>query len=242
MTDIHSHVLPGVDDGPRKMEETQAILAEAQKAGVQTLIATPHYSRELHENGMIDQVFDAVWNEAQRFGINLLKGYEIRIHHYPARMPEDFSGLDLAGTKFVLLELPHDTVPSYTPELIYRLQLKGFVPVIAHPERCRKLVGDKELFEELHESGCLMQIDAASIIGVNGGRAKRFARKLIKKDKATFVSSDAHSPGGYSVWYRKAYKKAAKWAGQDKADDLFRNNAADIFSSVAGGSQAAVSL
>ena len=74
MVDIHSHILPGVDDGPSTMELVQSILAEAQKAGVKMIIATPHYSRELHENGMVEQVFDAVRNEAQRFGLNLLKG------------------------------------------------------------------------------------------------------------------------------------------------------------------------
>ena len=229
MIDIHSHVLPGVDDGASSLEAAKLMLAEAQKAGVRTIIATPHYSRELHENGMRDRVFDAVLDEALRFGIKLLKGYELKIHHYPARMPQDFSGLDLAGTKFILLEFPLDTVPSYTRELIYKVQLQGFVPIIAHPERCRKLARDKEMLDELLDAGCLLQIDASSIIGVNGGRARRFAKKLIKKGRASFVASDAHRPSGYSVWYTKAYKKVVKWVGQSRADALFCNNAADIF-------------
>ena len=235
MIDIHSHVLPGVDDGPTSMEEVKIILAEAQKSGLKTIVATPHYSRELHENGIIELVYNTVCNEALHFGINLLKGYEIKIHHYHARMPQDFSGLDLAGTKFILLEFPLDTVPSYTRELIYKVQLQGFVPIIAHPERCRKLAGDREMLGELLDAGCLLQIDAASITGVNGGRAKRFARRLIKKGKASFVASDAHEPGGYSVWYTKAYEKVVKWVGQSKADDLFRNNAAEIFNIADGG-------
>lgn len=241
MIDIHSHVLPGIDDGAPTLEVAKLMLDEAQKAGVRVIVATPHFSRELHENGMIDQVFDAVRNEALRFGIKLLKGYEVKIHHYPGRMPRDFSGLDLAGTKLILLELPLDSVPSYTPDLVYRVQLQGFVPIIAHPERCRRLGRDREMLEELLDAGCLLQIDAASITGVNGGRAKRFARKLIKKGKASFVASDAHRPYGYSVWYTKAYKKVVKWVGQDKADDLFRNNAADIFGYVDEGNAVDVS-
>jgi protein-tyrosine phosphatase len=237
MVDIHSHILPGVDDGPSTMELVQSILAEAQKAGVKMIIATPHYSRELHENGMVEQVFDAVRSEALRFGIELLKGYEIKIRHLPARMPADFSDLDLAGTRFVLLEMPLDRVPSYAPELIYNLQIKGFVPILAHPERCRKMAMNMEMLDGFYEAGCLIQVDASSIIGVNGWRARCFARKLIKKDKASFVASDAHSPEGYSVWYRKAYEKVVKWTNNDKADDLFNNNAASIFSQTVAGSQ-----
>jgi|LSQX01.2.fsa_nt_gb protein-tyrosine phosphatase len=240
MIDIHSHVLPGIDDGAPTLEAAKLMLDEAQKAGVRVIVATPHFSRELHENGMRDQVFDAVLDEALRFGIKLLKGYEIKIHHYPGRMPRDFSGLDLAGTKLILLELPLDSVPSYTPDLVYRIQLQGFVPIIAHPERCRRLGRDREMLDELIDAGCLLQIDAASIIGINGRRAKRFARKLIKKGKASFVASDAHRPAGYSVWYAKAYKKVVKWVGKGKADDLFRNNAADIFGLVGEGSLNAV--
>ncbi len=233
MIDIHSHILPGVDDGPSTKGEALQILSEAQKAGVKTIIATPHYSRGLYENGMVEQVYDVMRSEALRFGIELLRGYEIKIHHYPARMPVDFSDLDLSGTKFILLELPLDKVPSYAPEQIYKLQLKGFVPIIAHPERCRRLSLDKELFDELYDAGCLMQVDAASIIGVNGARAKRFARKLIKMNVASFVASDAHNPEGYSKWYCEAYKRVVKWLGTIEADDLFNNNAERIFGCVA---------
>lgn len=228
MVDIHCHIMPGIDDGSVSLEQSLQMLSEAQKAGVKTIIATPHYSGKLHESGKVKQAFELLRIEALRCGIELQKGYEIKIHHYRARMPADFHDLDLSGSKYVLLELPHDIVPSYTLELIYKLQLEGFTPIIAHPERCRKLVKSRQVFEELYNSGCLMQIDAASILGNSGGIAKRFAKKLIKTRKAMFIASDSHDPTGYTKWLPVAYKKVCKWADREEADRLFSRNAADM--------------
>jgi len=232
MIDIHCHIIPGVDDGPQATEEAHQMLSEASKAGVKTIIATPHYSHELHENGLAGQKFAFLCREAARYGISLLKGYEIKIHTYPARMPEDFSSLTLGGSKYILLELPLDKAPSYTLELLYRVQLQRLIPILAHPERCTKLIKDKLLFEDITDMGCLLQIDASSVIGRNGRAAKRFARRIITSGQASFVASDAHDPTGYSNWFAGAYKKVVKWVGSRKADDLFGNNAAAIIESV----------
>ncbi len=229
MIDIHSHIIPGVDDGPQTAELAAEILEEAKKAGLRTIIATPHYSEELHRNGTIDKNFEIVREKALRLNIAFLKGYEIKIRHYSAQMPEDYSDLTLGGSRYLLLELPHDRVPSYTLELLYNLQLKDFIPVIAHPERCRRLAGNKQLFLEIADMGCLMQVDAGSIIGANGRGAKRFAKRIITSGKASFVASDAHDLAGYSKWYVKAYRKVKKWIGTQKADKLFVHNAEELF-------------
>lgn len=229
MIDIHCHIIPGVDDGPRTAEQAAEILEEAAKAGITTIIATPHYSGELHRNGTVDHNFELVRKEASRRNITFLKGYEIKIRHYPAQMPEDYSDLTLDGSRYLLLELSRDRVPSYTLELLYDLQLKGFMPIIAHPERCDRLAGNRQLFKDIVDMGCLLQVDAASIIGANGRGAKRFVKRIITSGKATFVASDAHEPTGYSNWYVKAYKKAQKWIGKQMADELFAYNAAELF-------------
>ncbi len=228
MIDIHSHIIPGVDDGAQTTELAIEILKEAKKAGLKTIIATPHYSEELHRDGTIDRNFEIIREEALRLDIALFKGYEIKIRHYTAQMPEDYSGLTLGDSRYLLLELPRDRVPSYTLELLYNLQLKSFIPIIAHPERCRRLAVNKQLFAEMTDMGCLLQVDAASIIGANGRGVKRFAKKIITSGKAAFVASDAHDPAGYSNWYVKARKKVQKWIGTQKADELFIHNAEEL--------------
>jgi len=229
MIDIHCHILPGVDDGPQGIDEAFRMLHEAARIGVTAIITTPHYCRELHESGIVAEIFGLMRSEAAKYGITLLLGFEIKIHTYPARMPTDYSGLTLGGTRYILFELPRDRVPSHTQDLIYKMQLNKLIPILAHPERCAGLIKDKVLFADIVDSGCLLQVDASSILGHNGRAAKKFARKLIASGLAEFVASDAHNPRGFSDCFENAYKKVVKWVGCNIADNLFRNNAEKIF-------------
>jgi protein-tyrosine phosphatase len=221
MIDIHCHIIPGVDDGAASIAESEEMLAQAEKAGVSTIIATPHFKKDLYENGTIGNHFILAKREAEKHNISLLLGYEIKIQNYQAQMPADYEGLTLNGSRYTLFELPFERIPEYTIDFLYEQQLKKNIPILAHPERCLKLVREPLLFTEIIESGCLIQVDAASIIGVNGRKAKRFAKKIITKGYVSFIASDAHNPEGYSKWYTKAYKKVQKWIGKQKAERLF---------------------
>lgn len=221
MIDIHSHIITGVDDGAVSIAESEEMLSQAKKAGVATIIATPHLKKELYDNGTIETHYNLLKCEAEKLNITLLLGYEIKIQNYQAQMPVDYEGLTLNGTRYILCELPFERVPEYTIDFLYELQLKKYIPILAHPERCLKLIKEPLLFTEIIESGCLLQVDAASIIGVNGSKAKRFARKIITKGYVSFIASDAHNPEGYSKWYATAFKKVQKWIGKQEAEKLF---------------------
>jgi protein-tyrosine phosphatase len=221
MIDIHSHILPEVDDGANTMAESIEMLEQAKRSGVKAIIATPHFNEDSYGMGLVEESFASVKPEAEKRGIALFLGYEIKIQKYPAQMPKEYSGLTLGNSRYLLIELPFSYVPEHTLELIYDLQLKRFIPILAHPERCVKLIKNKVLFIEILESGCLLQVDAASIIGLNGGKAKKFARKIIKKGNVSFIASDAHNPDGYSIWYAKAQQKVQKWIGKQKMEELF---------------------
>jgi protein-tyrosine phosphatase len=222
MLDMHSHILFGVDDGASSISESIEMLSSAKKAGVNDIIATPHFDIELYNNGTGENHFIQLQNEAEKQGITLLKGYEIKIRNYPAQMPDDYEGLTLHNTRYILFELPFDRVPDYTSNLLYELQLKKFIPILAHPERCLKLLSNKILFMDIVESGCLIQVDAASIIGINGRKAKRFSHNIVKEGFVNLVASDAHSPEGYLHWL-KAFRKVKRWVGCQKAEQLFSN-------------------
>jgi len=221
MIDIHCHIITGVDDGAASMAESEEMMSQAKKAGVSTIIATPHFKKDLYDNGTVENQYRLVKSAAEKHNITLLMGYEIKIQNYQAQMPAGYEGLSLNGTRYILFELPFERVPEYTIEYLYELQLKKYVPILAHPERCLKLIREPLLFTEIIESGCLMQVDASSIIGVNGRKAKRFAKKIITKGYVSFIASDAHNPEGYSRWYVKAYQKVQKWIGKQKAEKLF---------------------
>lgn len=215
-----------VDDGASSLDESEKMLLQAKKAGVGTIIATPHYDEELHKNGKVANHFDLLKRKAENCGITILLGYEIKIHDYQTQMPAEYDNLTLNGSRYILFELPFERVPKYTIELFYELQLKGYIPILAHPERCVKLIREPLLFMDIVESGCLLQVDASSLLGVNGRKAKRFARKIITKGYVSFIASDAHNSEGYSTWYASALKKVQKWIGKEKAEMLFCNNLA----------------
>lgn len=224
MIDIHSHIIPGVDDGAHNNEEADEMLISAAKAGVRAIIATPHFSIESFNYEKVSDSYRKLEERARLHNIELLLGYEIRIQEYSAKMPSDYSGLTLGSSRYVLLELPFTSVPRYTAELVYQLQINKLIPIIAHPERCIKLVKKIQLLDELIEDGCLMQIDASSISGLNGRKIKSFAKKIITSGKAYCIASDAHNAKGYSDIYMKAYKRTVRWVGQKEADKLFNEN------------------
>jgi protein-tyrosine phosphatase len=237
MIDIHSHIIPGVDDGAHNTEEAEEMLVSAARAGVTRIIATPHFNIDKFDHESVFEKYNRLKMKARLYNIELLLGYEIKIHEYPSRMPSSYSELVLGSSKYVLLELPFTCVPRYTAELIYQIQINKLIPIIAHSERCIKLVKDPQLLDELIGNGCLMQVDAASIVGLNSRKIKRFAKKLITSDKVDFVASDAHNAKDYSDTYMKAYQKTIKWVGQTEADKLFTESPKDVASSISKTSE-----
>lgn len=237
MIDIHCHIIPGVDDGAHNAEEAEEMLVSAAKAGVTRIIATPHFSIDKFDHERVCEKYNRLKMKARLYNIELLLGYEIKIHEYPSRMPSNYSELALGCSRYVLLELPFTSIPKYTTELVYRIQISQLIPIIAHPERCIKLVKDPQLLDELIDHGCLMQIDAASIVGLNGRKIKRFAKKMITSGRADFVASDAHSAKEYSDIYMKAYKKTIRWVGKTEADKLFTENPRDVASNASKASE-----
>ncbi len=228
MIDIHSHIIFDVDDGPSGIDKSAEIAAEALKAGIHTIIATPHFNEILIKNGLIKRNYYAAAAEVKKLGINLLIGYEIRINPLLPESIDLLGDITLNGSNCILIEMPFDSVPFYIFDILYKLQLKGIVPIIAHPERCVRLRDNPDLLVKMIEAGCLVQLDAASIIGIHGKKSKRCSRKLIDKGLAHFIASDAHSSEGYSVWFRNAYDIVLKWAGKDYANELFYKNASNL--------------
>jgi protein-tyrosine phosphatase len=228
MIDIHSHIIFGVDDGPSTIEESLKMVSEAVNAGIKIIISTPHFQKEVFENDKIVENYNMLVNRASDFDISILLGYEVLISLSLAKMLADSKPLTLNNSGYLLLELPFDSIPIYIYEVIFQLQLLGVTVVIAHPERNMNLINNFDSLLGLVERGCLIQLDAASIVGIYGRHVKGFTKKLIKLKLVHFIASDAHSAKDYANWYLKAYKKVNKWVGEDYADKLFTRNASAI--------------
>lgn len=236
MIDIHSHLIFGVDDGPTRIDESLNMAAEAKKVGIDTIIATPHFQKFIYETDKIMDNFLELKYRISNLGMNLLLGYEVFINPLFTDRVEAEAGLTLGGSRYILFELPYNIPPEAGYEILLKLQKKGIIPIIAHPERNRNFLKNYDSFLRMIALGCLVQVDAASILGVYGNNSKRFVRHLLEADLVDFVASDAHCPEDYKNWYLQAYLEFSRLAGTERTEKFFSLNAENIL----GGSRMSV--
>ena len=225
MIDIHCHIICGVDDGPSKIKESIGMVLEAEKLGIKTIIATPHFHESLYTSERVVENFSDLVSRTNDCGVDLLLGYEVFITPNLPDMVKGKKDLLLSNSKCLLFELPFDIIPEYSSATIVKLHLENIIPIIAHPERNRYFVNNFNSFVGIIENGCLVQVDAASIIGVYGKDVKNFSKQLILHKVVDFVASDAHCVQDYTEWYLPAYRQVVRWAGEEYADRLFCRNA-----------------
>ena len=200
-TDLHSHILPGFDDGASSDEEFLEMARIAVKGDTSIMVATPHYDREstafepLEMAAAVKDYNDLL--KESRIPLMLVPGMEVRVNAglfdlAKAGGLEEFS---LGGNgKYMLVELPMLDMPLATPDIFFQIQLCGVTPILAHPERNRHLVENPSEIKDLVKRGIEIQVNAGSLEGIFGEKARRTARRLIKEDAARLVASDAHSP------------------------------------------------
>ena len=224
MIDIHSHIIPNVDDGARSVEETFNILKEAQEAGFTDVILTSHFLLNYYETNAQELIF---WKEKlqevlkkQGTKINLHSGMEIYITNQMEELLENKKILTLANSGYMLIELPLATNVKYFDYVVYYLEAKGIKPIIAHPERYKCVQKDPDIVEEYIEKGCLIQCNYGSIVNLYGREAEKTIKTLLKKNQVHFLGSDVHRENGTYLIILDAIKKIRKIIGENKINEL----------------------
>lgn len=195
--DLHSHVLPGIDDGPETIEGSLALARAVADSGVRTLLATPHVSwRYPNEADIIAPLTAEVNARVQAAGIALeiRQGAEIAMTRAAELDPAELSRLTLGGGEWLLIECPFTPVATGMDALVLDLQRHGHRVVLAHPERCSAFHRDPRPLEMLVHNGVLTSITAGSLVGRFGGEVQRFAMQLLREDLVHNVASDTHDP------------------------------------------------
>ncbi|EUJ32298.1 protein tyrosine-phosphatase [Listeria floridensis FSL S10-1187] len=196
MIDIHCHILNGIDDGPKELDDSLRMARQAVAEGFTDIIATPH-----HLKGGFVNPGDEVKAKVEHFNEILQKeaiplmihpGQEVRIHGEMIDNLENGSVLSLAGSRYILIEFPTESVPLFAQELFFKLQMKGYIPVIAHPERNVEIKRNYELLYEFVESGSLGQLTWGSYSGRFGKKIKKFSEQLLEANLVHFMATDAH--------------------------------------------------
>ena len=197
MIDLHSHILPAVDDGPRTLEEAVAIARAAAADGIVAIAATPHVRDDYPTSPArmragVAELREALANES--IPLELHPGGELALDRLDRLSHEDRRHFALAGSRYLLLEFPYSGWPLDLPTRILALLAAGFVPVLAHPERNPEVMAAPERLEALVAAGALVQVTAASLDGRLGRRAQRSGLELVRRGLAHLVASDAHAP------------------------------------------------
>lgn len=193
MTDIHCHILPGVDDGARNMEETVGLLRMEQEQGVSRLIVTPHFRLGYFTTPRVQvrEVFDDVRARAAELGLELYLGCEFHRQNEMAGWLRQESAYAMADTCYVLTEFSSRDSAGKIRQTVTELLLGGYRPVIAHAERYAAM-RDRRLVHFLIESGAYIQVNAGAVLGYEGLRSRLFCRKLLDDDLVHLIGSDAH--------------------------------------------------
>lgn len=197
MIDLHSHILPGLDDGARSDEEALEIARAAVADGVLTMAATPHVRSDYPTTpAAMENAVAALRASLAAAGVALdvRGGGEIALDRLGDLSAEELRRFGLGGTRYLLLETPYSGWPLGIAEQLFRVQLAGFVPVLAHPERNGDVAADPGRLTALVEAGALVQLTASSLDGRAGRTAALTARRLLDSGLAHLVASDAHAP------------------------------------------------
>ncbi len=178
MIDIHTHVLPGIDDGSESMEMSLALISSALEGGTEAIIATPHCCRGVFDNYAGEELqkrWDDLHRAVRRAGIpmHLYQGMEIMACDDLPELLKTGRVWTLNGTKYFLMEFEFNDDPKYGSELIQRCIDAGYTPVIAHPARYYFVQDDPSIVYDWYRKGCAIQLNKGSLLGITVGARSR---------------------------------------------------------------------
>lgn len=230
--DLHSHLIPSVDDGAKSIEDSLTIARQGVEDGVSHVVLTPHHRNGQfvnHKKDVLEETkkLQAIYDQA---GVNLkvYPGQEIRITEnlLDDLYNDNLLSLD-AGGKYYLIEFPTAKVPEFAFSLILELINQGITPIIAHPERNHGFAKDYHLLYKFIEAGCLSQITSSSYVNLYGEKFQGIAKDMIGLDLAHILASDVHNTDFRPYNLTQAYQQLEADFGSEKVQ-YFKDNARNI--------------
>lgn len=226
MIDIHSHVLPEIDDGPKNWDETMAMVRQAAEDGIREIAITHHVLSNLayERESEILQKFEMLKQRVE------LEGYNVRFHlgseiyvQADMELTHTISTYNNNG-KYFLVEFPMQGIPRFVADRFFELVLDGMVPIIAHPERNATIIRNPERAFEFVQRGALLQLNASSLLGRHGSQVRDTAMILLNSNLVHFVATDAHNTTSRPMRLSPAWNAVAEGWGAERAATLFDTN------------------
>lgn len=226
LIDIHTHILPYIDDGAENWNVSLELLKQGEEQGILAAVATPHILSEIDyriEDEIISNFLELKKRAKQHhLKIKLYLGSEIYVHP-DMTLNHKISTINNKN-KYFLVEFPMNSIPRFIAEKFFNFILEEKVPIIAHPERNIGFQSKPMIAYDFVQRGALMQINALSLLGKHGERAKSLAFKLISNNLAHFVASDCHDARHRSMKLVESYEIISRNWGKEVADLLFYKN------------------
>ena len=225
MVDLHSHFLPGVDDGAQTLEESLEMLHLAAASGTTDIVATPHANSEFtFDPAVIEQLFRDLAGKTAGL-ISLHKGCDFHLNFDNLMDALDSPAkYTVNGGRYLMVELPDLVSLSAMQTALSRLLNVRIIPVITHPERNPSVQPRLKELEAWVRSGCLLQVTGQSLLGRFGSSAQRAGESLLNSDLVHFIASDAHDCNDRPPDLSKAYQLVLDRWGKERADALFVSN------------------
>lgn len=220
--DLHSHILPGVDDGPAHIADAVAIARIAAANGTRMMLATPH-RKDITENWSVPHIRNLTVElqrriDAEGIPIRLALGMENHIDETLPRDAADGRALTMNGSRYILVEMPFFGQHDFVEGALRALQAQGLTPVFAHPERIEAFQRCPALLKRYIAMGMLSQITRGSLLGHWGEPARQFTLELLEQGLAHMLSSDTHAPKPpRTPELGRAIQIAAEVVGEDAA-------------------------
>ncbi|WP_047983567.1 tyrosine-protein phosphatase [Ornithinibacillus californiensis] len=228
MIDVHSHILPSMDNGPSTIAESIAMAKQAAKLGIKKIIATPH-----HLNGIFinepENILGAIiyFNEKlreEKVPVKILPGQVTMVYDGISEDIKNGKLLPLnADTRYISIELPPTTIPNNIETIIYDIQRAGYIPIISNPEINNAIIENPNILYRLVKNGALIQASAGSIAGNYGKKVQKHMEKLLDARLIHFLGSNAYNSTEKGIFLKEAVEHLKKF---DKgiAYQLIHNN------------------
>ncbi len=225
-TDIHSHLIPGIDDGSKTIDETVKLITGLREIGFGRFITTPH---------IMPHVWDNTRQSIQQAEASTREALKAAGHGMPFKAASEYlmdgnfsealqrEKLLVLKDNFILVEMSYINPPIQLMQIIFDIQLAGYVPVLAHPERYAFYHSNFGHYEKLRNSGCLFQLNLLSTIGYYGANVADVAKKLLKRGMIDYTGSDVHHKNHVAGFHRRVVlKKTAPLEEAMRRNDFFR--------------------
>lgn len=230
MIDLHCHILPGLDDGAKSLEEAVEMAKIAEDEGIQKIVATPHLFREnfIHEDlGIIEEkrkeLSEAL--EADNIHVEILNGAEVHIaHNLMEEIRKNRNSLVINRLSYMFVEFPSRHVFSGVKELFFELMSEGITPIVAHPERNSVFARSPSVLYELIQMGGLAQANSGSLSGIYGREAEQAVLRFLEMNLIHFIASDGHNKISLAPRLSEARKTVEGIIGEEASTALVKDN------------------